>query len=481
MHNKNKIEEIIFSCSHIAKKFDQFEVLADISFTISKNEKVGLVGPNGSGKTTLLKIIAREIEKDQGAISHSREIKIKYFPQTHVDESVIGSGGEIARKLLQKIINSDADLFILDEPTNNLDLDGLKMIENFLVKSRKSFIVVSHDRKFLDNTVSKIVEIDTKTKKSSIFDGNYSDYVIERQARIGRQWKEYNDKMEKINNWKSTVEEKVSHIREIETRRKNIKNLPIHEKEKPQAAILRDKEGRAGRRAKVFKNRLGKYIEQSKDIKMPTEGLPLKITFEIQRGGTKVFNLISCQKTIGSKIIGPINLNIIYGDRWHIVGKNGAGKTTLLKMLIGDIKPDIGVIEKGSNVRIGYISQERSLNRPDEQVIKEFVKTTQIEETEARQILNRFRLSRDDVKNHISLLSPGEYSRFLIAELVATKPNCIILDEPSNHLDLEALEELENGLVDYEGTLIVVSHDRYFVDKLNLKQIYKMGGQTPDF
>ncbi|MDR3558534.1 MAG: ABC-F family ATP-binding cassette domain-containing protein [Candidatus Pacebacteria bacterium] len=473
MHNQKQAQQIIFSCSHVSKKFDQLEILKGVSFTVSKGEKVGLVGPNGSGKTTLLKIIAGQLEKDGGTISFSKSIKIEYFPQVHIGTEPL-SGGEIAKKLLQPIFASNADLFILDEPTNNLDFDGLSLVEAFIRKSKKSFLIVSHDRKFLDSTVTKIVEIDAKTKSSSVYDGDYSNYMLEREARIGRMWKEYGDKVERTNKISSSVNERLSWVKEIEAKRSGIKNLPIHEREKPRAADLRDKEGRAGRRAKVMKNRLEKYQDESKGIQKPLQGLPLKVTFEPTRGGVKVFDVLDAVKKMKRRKIGPINLRINYGDRLHIVGRNGSGKTTLLKMLMGEIEADSGSIEKGENVRIGYISQERWLNRPDKIVIDEFLETTKMEETTARELLNRFRITTEDVKKNILTLSPGEYSRLLVAELVAIKPSCIILDEPSNHLDTEVFEELEKGLKEYEGTLIVVSHDRYFVEKLGLDRVFEL-------
>ena len=176
MQSQQHSKSIIFSCSHISKKFEQIEILKDVTFTISKNEKIGLVGPNGSGKSTLLKIIAGQLEKDSGTISRAQKTKIEYLPQVHL-EPVNLSGGEIAKKILLPIISSDADLFLLDEPTNNLDIDGLEMIERFISKSHKAFLIVSHDRTFLNKTVTKIVEIDSITKSSFIYDGNYSDYM----------------------------------------------------------------------------------------------------------------------------------------------------------------------------------------------------------------------------------------------------------------------------------------------------------------
>lgn len=473
LHTKNNSQSVILSCNHLTKHFGILEILNDVNFTISRGERVGLVGPNGSGKSTLLKIIAGLLEKDEGIITYSKNTKIEYFPQIHFENKNL-SGGEIAKKVLAPIISSGANLFILDEPTNNLDLDGLIMLENFVMKSDKAFLIVSHDRAFLDRTVDRIIEIDPVVKKLFIHDGNYSDYIKFREARIEREWKEFADKSEKLNKLGASVKQRLSWVKEIESERMGIRKLAMHEKEKPAAAYLRDKEAKAGRRARIMKDRLEKFVEKTEDIVKPAHFLPLKITFDTEHGSTKVFFLKDVEKKMGKRIIGPVNLSIQYRDRLHIVGKNGTGKTTLIKILLGEIAADSGLVERGENVKIGYISQERWANKTDKTVIDEFVSRTETSQTNARKILNRFRITTEDVHKKVSSISPGEYSRFVIAELVALKPNCIILDEPSNHLDLEALEELENGLAKYKGTLIVVSHDRYFVDKLKLNKIFEI-------
>jgi ATPase subunit of ABC transporter with duplicated ATPase domains len=468
MHNKNQ-QSVVFSCSHISKKFELIEILKDVSFTITKNEKVGLVGPNGSGKSTLLKIIANLLEKDNGVISYSKQTKINYLPQIHLEEEKL-SGGEIAKKILLPIMLSDADLSILDEPTNNLDIDGLNMLENFISKNGEAFLIVSHDRAFLDKIVTKIIEIDPITKSSAIYDGNYSSYAEQREAKIDRQWKEYNDKVEKTEKFNTNIDQKSTWLLDVESSKKGKKR-----KEDDSVNVYwKGTDGKAAKRLKVMKNRLERYKENSSDIIKPKYNLPLKVIFDNEQGSIKVFDLKNVEKCIGKRKIGPINLRIQFGDRLHVVGKNGTGKTTLLKMLVGDLKADSGIIEKGENVKIGYISQERWLNRSNKKVIEEFLDVTRMIEGDARKILNRFKITTEDVKKHVSLLSPGEFSRLILAELVAIKPNCIILDEPSNHLDLEVIEELEKGLQEYKGTLIVVSHDRYFVERLKLNQIFDL-------
>ena len=473
MQSQQNSKSIIFSCSHISKKFEQIEILKDVTFTISKNEKIGLVGPNGSGKSTLLKIIAGQLEKDSGTISRAQKTKIEYLPQVHL-EPVNLSGGEIAKKILLPIISSDADLF-LDQPTNNLDVDGLEMIERFISKSHKAFLIVSHDRTFLNKIVTKIVEIDPITKSSFIYDGNYSDYMKERGEKIEREWKEYSDKIEKTEKFNTNIGKRSGWLEKIESMKKGGKNHVIQKaKNNLKDVNWRNADGKAAKRLRVMKNRLERYEKSTDSIEKPKQEIPLLMKFIHEHGGTKVFDLKSVQKKIGKRNIGPISLSIRYGDRLHIIGKNGTGKTTLLKMLLGELKADKGILEKGENVKIGYISQERWFVRSDKKVLEEFLDATHLEATEARTMLYRFGIGKEDVKKSVSLLSPGEYSRLIIAELIAQNPNGIILDEPSNHLDLQVLEELENGLKDYTGTLIIVSHDRYFVEKVKLNREFNL-------
>ncbi|HRH25910.1 MAG TPA: ABC-F family ATP-binding cassette domain-containing protein [Candidatus Paceibacterota bacterium] len=474
MSIKNPKQSLI-SIKGISKKFDQLEILKDASFSVLPGEKIGLVGPNGSGKSTLFKILAEQVEKDAGVIEKAKSIKIEYLPQTHENDPSYTnqSGGEMARQILAPIIASNADLFLLDEPTNNLDAEGLEMIELFVSKSNKAFIIISHDRRFLDTVVTKILDIDVETKSIMIYDGNYSSYAEQKEAFLERRWKEYTDKIEEVDRLNTSLTQRVSWIKEIEQKRFNIRNLPIHEKEKSHAAYLRDKEAKAGRRARVMKDRLETYKQDVESVRRPKELLPLKISFDSKRGSTKVFDLIKVEKEIGDKRIGPIDMHIQHGDRIHITGPNGAGKTTFIKMLLGEIQPTNGAIERGETVHIGYVPQERWIPRGDKTVIEEFLDTStangvDISQTDARKILNRFRITAEDVLKHLRELSPGEYSRLVIAELVAQKPTCIILDEPTNHLDLEVATEIEKALSTYSGALIIASHDRYFVEKVGL-------------
>jgi ATPase subunit of ABC transporter with duplicated ATPase domains len=307
-----------------------------------------------------------------------------------------------------------------------------------------------------------------------IYSGNYSDYVKQRESNIKHEWEAYSEKLKNSMKMSKELEQRVSWINKIEKKRRDKKRVPTQEREKPPSSLLRDKEGAAGRRARVMKDKLNKFLESTEDIKKPSRQLPIKISFDFNRGSTKVFEIKGVFKKAGNRSIGPVDLSIQYGERWRIAGTNGAGKTTLLKILIGECLPDKGIIERGKDVVIGYVPQDRWVLESGKRVLDEFILITGKGESEARKMLNRFKITKDKVFKDTSSLSPGEYSRLIIAELLAIKPNCLILDEPSNHLDLEILEELEKGIMEYEGTLIVVSHDRYFLRRLCLDHVFDM-------
>lgn len=461
----------IFSCRHVAKSFNNVDVFNDVTFSIQKGEKVALVGSNGVGKSTLLRICARDLLPDDGKVVSENNIDSVYFPQIQVVDGM--SGGEKAKQLLSRIASSGAQLFFLDEPTNNLDVEGLERLESFVKSSPHAFLVVSHDRMFLDRTVTKIIELDSDTKTAKIYAGNYSAYLQERYAETERTWKTYNDAKEKTTKLSREVRQRIGWKEDIEKRRHSIKKLPMHEREKPVAAELRDQEGRAGRRARIIKDRLLVHEKKSASLRKPLRKLPLYIQFDPVRGSTKVFELRGITKVIGGVSVGPITASIQYGDRVHIAGRNGSGKTTLIQMLTGLLHPDQGVLEKGENIHIGYIPQFQI--QKDQTALEYFLSHTSVGETNGRKILNRFRLTSEDVHKLLIDLSPGQYSRLLIAVMYATQPNCIILDEPTNHLDLEVVGELERALADFSGTLIVASHDRYFVDRINLKKEISLG------
>ncbi|MFZ2038691.1 MAG: ABC-F family ATP-binding cassette domain-containing protein [Minisyncoccia bacterium] len=498
--NRNNL---ICSVSDLNKNFVNFVALKNVNLTILEGEKIGLVGANGSGKTTLLKILAKLMPADSGVINIPKSLKVAYIPQefhVHHDSTVkdfiyslgtvaegelftlLGrlelnpnllerqmsnlSGGEKTKIGLLRILLSDFDFYLLDEPTNNLDLKALAILEKFVKDSAKTFLIISHDREFLDQTVGKIAEINEHNHSLKVFAGNFTAYREQREADIEREWSKYNDKMQQAGKMEIDMDNKFSWMKKIEKVRFGIRDLPKNEKEKGCAAYLRDKEAKAGRRLRVAKDRLEKFEEDTEDIEKPKELLPLHVNFEIdKRSGDKVFEVKDVTKKFKNHSLGPINLEVTYGDRILITGNNGSGKTTLLKIILGQVKPDAGEIKTGQSIQLGYLPQTEDF-LPENTLLEEFMKHTEIEEGTGRKLLNRFRLTVDDVHKKISQLSSGERSRLTLAIIMTRKANCLILDEPSNHLDLEVLSELEKALKDYKGTLIVVSHDRYFVKRV---------------
>ena len=506
-----KPKQSLVSVVGVAKTFEDFKVFKNVDFSIQRGEKVALVGKNGSGKTTLLEMILGHIKPDAGHIYVAKGISVCYVAQdfdhladwlvADLLEHTVGkkisqietelrpllaklglqlgllkrtvgslSGGEKTKVNLLPIFLATADLLLLDEPTNNLDAEALQLLANYVNDSRQSFIIVSHDRYFLDQTVTRVLEIDEQDKTTRLYDGNFSDYVEERTAEIGREWKNYQDQAEETNRLASLVEKKKSYIRKIETTRKNIKYLNPKLSEKPDDAILRDKEGRAGRRTKVLKNRLDRFKATEALAKQKRE-LPLKVALPLSRpSGQQVFVLAGVEKGMPSQKLGPLDLRIEAGNRILITGDNGAGKTTFLKLLMEEMRPEAGSIERGTRVDIGYLPQ--IVTWPTGLSVREILmQESQLAEPVARRILNRLRLSAEDIQKEASSLSAGERSRLTLALLMVNAPNCLILDEPSNHLDLEALHSFELALVEYKGTLIVVSHDRRFVEQVGFDRV----------
>ena len=502
---------LICSTADINKNFVNFIALKNINLTILEGEKIGLVGGNGSGKTTLLKILAKLISVDSGTVNIPKAVKVAYIPQefhSHYNMTVrdfvsslskiaesdlftlLGrlelhpslldrqmsnlSGGEKTKVGLLRILLSDFDFYLLDEPTNNLDLKALAVLEKFVKESKKTFLIISHDREFLDQTVEKIAEINEQSHSLKIYDGNFTHYRDEKEADLERQWNKYSDKVGQTEKMIKETKDKLSWMKKIEKVRFGIRDLPKNEKEKGCAAVLRDKEAKAGRRARVAKDRLERFIDKTEDVEKPKELLPLQVNFEIkERSGDKVFEVKNVTKKFANHELAPMNLNVTYGDRILITGGNGAGKTTLLKIILGQIKPDSGEVKVGKNIQLGYLPQTEDF-LPDATILEEFLKHTETEQGIGRRLLNRFRLTADDVHKKISDLSSGERSRLTLAIIMTRKANCLVLDEPSNHLDLELLTELQKALRKYEGTLIVVSHDRYFIKRVGFKTVYEL-------
>lgn len=486
---------------NISKEYGTKEIFSNISFTIDKREKIALVGRNGAGKSTLMKIIAGIEEVDCGVINIPKDTKLSYLSQIiepefqdrvvleyikeniesfeeneiykllkifKLEDSILDhplsklSGGQKAKISLISIVLSNSDFILLDEPTNNLDLDSLIWLENFVKKSNASFLIISHDRSFLDNTVSKVIEL--KNGEINIEKGTYSDYLKRVEEKIRRQKLDYENQQGKIEELQKTADQKKidAHKGSKFTGTDNDKMLRNFKREQATGSAKEAK-------------RIEKRIEQIDLIDEPEKKSTLKI--EIDSKDYNGNNSIEGRDLVVGYVdfkVGPFNFDINFGDKVCFVGNNGAGKTTLLKTIMNEIEKIDGEINVGSKIKFGNLSQEHD-KLPNEKTLFEFIKDkTDAEDNLIFNSLKKFNFSEDQIRKKIETLSPGEKTRLLLALFTEQSVNTLVLDEPSNHLDLEALFAIEEAVLNYEGTVIIVSHDRYLIEKINPETIYEV-------
>lgn len=491
------------------------QVLSEISFTVEEGEKIGIVGPNGAGKSTLLKIIAGLEESDGGEVTLRKGATIGYLsqendfqegntlydellrvfeglleikremeliekeiarPQVYNDERQLTkkmelysalrerfeqeegysvqskirgicsglcfnqedlqkdisqfSGGQKTRIALAKLLLFEPDLLLLDEPTNHLDIQACEWLEMFLQDYPKAVLLVSHDRYFLDQIVERIVEIEGGKAKS--YKGNYTQYMQTKERDFILQSKE------------------------SELHRKRIARIEEY--------IRRNK---AGVNAKQARGR-AKLLEKMNIVEKPKSQESVRFSFKpAKTAGEQVLVLSGVQKAYGQKeLFSDIDILIRRGEKIALLGANGTGKTTLLKIISGRLQADAGQVIYGKNLSIGYYDQELGGLDLEQTVLEEIRNVKPISEEEARSFLASFLFKGDDVFKKISVLSGGEKSRLLLAKLILEENNFLILDEPTNHLDIQSKQVLEDALNDFDGTLLVVSHDRYFLDQV---------------
>jgi len=503
--------------------FGTFVALSDITFSVMGGARIGLVGPNGVGKSTLLKLLARTrelgdgkpghedqfggdgefAELEKGNISFAENLTLAYVPQ--IAEQAALSGGEKTKRILAGVFTQHQgrhkDLYLFDEPTNNLDADGLEWLEREIQKipATSAVVIVSHDRDFLDRAVNQIVEVDEYSRTIRHYECTYSEYREIRKKEIEEQWKKYEEEKEELGRLRKSGEQRLDWMHKIERERNANRTINPKEKEKPVAAYMRDKEGRMGKRASVIKDRAERMVDKS-DVEKPITRLPLNLEFDfMERSGEIVFEIKNAICNRGKReaadetedvLVGPFNLEVHYGERLHVSGKNGSGKTTLIKLLLGELSPVTGEIIKGSRVQVGYLPQEDTLLASSISIAsdgstehKDIIDTVcsimgvvRDDEQEGlfRMTLKRFGFEDTDARKRVDQLSAGERSRLQLALMKMMKPNCVILDEPTNHLDIECVEALEKALKDFKGTLIVVSHDKRFVEKVGLTREFNL-------
>ena len=506
---------MILSVSNIHKSFHEVPVLKNVSFHIEDYEKAAIVGINGAGKTTLLRIIMGELPPDEGLVTFSKDKTVGYLSQheavsgentiyqellsskqdildmeqqihtielqmktaagdrltqlmdtyaslTHAYEAANGyaykselvgvlkglgfaeeefnksvstlSGGQKTRVALGKLLLLKPDLIILDEPTNHLDLHSIAWLETYLLNYKGAVIIVSHDRYFLDRIAGKIIEIDNT--KSTVFSGNYSDYAAEKEIQRISAYHAYMKQQQEIKHQEAVIEKLKSFNRE-----KSIKRAESREKMLQKIEVL------------------DKPVQVRNDMH-----LTLEPKFP---SGNDVLQVEGLSKAFGTlSLFEDLSFELKKGEHVAIIGDNGTGKTTILKMINELLPPDQGSIRLGTNVQIGYYDQEHHVLHPEKTLFQEISDDyPSLNNTEIRNTLAAFLFTGEDVFKTIKTLSGGERGRLSLAKLMLSEANFLILDEPTNHLDIMSKEILEDALCAYTGTVLYVSHDRYFINR----------------
>lgn len=505
---------MILSCNNISKSFGTDIIIKSCSFNIEDHEKAAIVGINGAGKSTLLKIITGEEPADTGIVTFAKDKTLGYLAQQQdlqSDRSIYDellsvkqyildmeselrrieaamnsasgdelealmnrytnlnhefemnngyaykseitgvlkglgfteedfslhvntlSGGQKTRVSLGKLLLSKPDIIMLDEPTNHLDMESISWLENYLLNYNGAVLIVAHDRYFLDKIVSKVIEIDNGD--CTVFSGNYTDYASKKAILRNMKLKEYLNQQRDIKH----QEEVIAKLKQF-NREKSIKRAESREK----------------------------MLDKMEVVDKPVE-LNAKMNIQLEPSvvsGNDVLTVTDLTKSFdGNTLFNNINFDIKRGERVALIGNNGTGKTTILKLINGIIQPDSGSIYLGAKVAIGYYDQEHHVLDPDKTLFQEIQDAyPDLNNTQIRNTLAAFLFTDDDVFKYIRDLSGGERGRVSLAKLMLSNANLLILDEPTNHLDIVSKEILENALNSYTGTVLYVSHDRYFIN-----------------
>ncbi|MDQ3778603.1 MAG: ATP-binding cassette domain-containing protein [Actinomycetota bacterium] len=504
----------------ISKSYGAEVILDAVSLVVGPRARVGVVGPNGSGKTTLLRILAGLDETDAGSVERRPpHLTVGYLAQERdaaPEETLLGylerrtgvaaaaaemdalaarlgcepelaeahaealdrflalgggdlvtrarlvctqiglsteqlerpvttlSGGEAARAKLAAILLSRFDVLLLDEPTNDLDFSGLELLEEFVETTPSALVVVSHDRAFLERAVERVVEFEAETRRVREFVGAWSEYERVRARFDEREHRAYD----------RYVEERARFEALLGTRRN-------------EARAAGKMANRRGTHAVMSKVRAAeRRLERLEQVEKPWSPWRLQLSLDSRRTGDVVARLSGAVVDRGRFRLGPVDLELRHGDRLAIVGPNGSGKSTLIAALLGALPLAAGDRYVGPGIRFGELDQERDWLTSDAALLDLFAERSALPPTDARNLLAKFALGPTEVRRRARSLSPGERTRAALALLAARGANALVLDEPTNHLDLEAIEQLELALEDYDGALVVVSHDRRFLERV---------------
>lgn len=503
------------SAKKIKKTYGPKLIFDNVSFEINNKDRIALVGRNGTGKSTIFKIITGNENYDSGELYVKKDLKIGYLEQEpdygdksvrevinlakqeifeinelisdivermtretdsdilmklsekydrllneyalcggyeyesevlkvisglKIPESYLDipfkqlSGGEKTRVLLAKLLLGKPDILLLDEPTNHLDIESMEWLENYLQDYPGALFLVSHDRYFLDSVVNKIYELDTDGIE--IYDGNYTRYTVEKELRYLSRYKSYTSQQYTINR----MEMQIKKFRALNTPGLN-------------------------KKANEIEHRLEKMEKLPKPI-LEKKKMSLNDSF-VERTGNDVVSIQNLSKSYnGRNIFKDVDLKMRYKDKIAIIGRNGCGKTTLLRIILGEEQPDYGTVKLGTKLKIGYLQQNTTFEETTATILDYYCDQFGISQNEARNQLAKILFTGNDVYKKIGTLSGGEKKRLQLSILMSKNPNFLILDEPTNHLDLASREILEENLENFEGNLLIVSHDRYFVNKM---------------
>ncbi len=398
---------------------------------------------------------------DGYSFSHRAEVLLSGFGLNNIstDRKLSElSSGQKNKVALTGILLRGVDLLLLDEPTNNLDLPALIWLEDFLQKSETACIIISHDRRFLDKVAGKVFELDWRDRTLTITGGAYSDYLEMKIKKLKRAKEEYRIQQEEIKRLGEQAREKrvdaSRGARWIGT-----------DNDKFLRGFKRDQAGKSGRTAKTIEKRIDQMEKKEKPVERDSFEIPLEAEKNSGTLSIRLNNVVAGYPN-GFKI-GPISLEIRYGNRIGIMGLNGSGKSTLLKIITGQLIPLSGMVEIGSGIKIGNMMQEHETLSKEQSLLTFLREKTELSEQHSYAKLAKFGFDERQVKQLIRTLSPGGRARLLLAYFSALSVNILILDEPTNHLDIEAMEALEEALKNYNGTVLLVSHDRYFLEKAN--------------
>lgn len=528
----------MLTAHHLHKTYGIQPILQDISFSISNNERVGLIGPNGCGKTTLIRILAGLERPDSGMVVSTRpNLRIGYLSQgmafendetlqttlrlqsvsqeeldseieslasaltsapndSHLQaqydsalkrlskfdvrpETILGplgladipldtpvkflSGGQKTRLMLARILLQEPHLLLLDEPTNHLDIQMLEWLEDWLNRFQGAALIVSHDRAFLDNTVTSIFELDPTTHELRSYPGNYADYLEQKLTEREKQTQAYQDQQDEIAQLRAAA----AHIRGLTKMRKGGKADPKNTDGFSVGHFGNHATKRTAGRAKHIEARIEKLLNEDR-IEKPKSSWQMKLDFGAPAHQSKdalVTEKLSVGYSPNQPLLRGLNLHIRAGQRIALTGPNGTGKTSLLRTIAGKLRPLSGNLRLGMTVKLGYMTQEQELLNPDWNALQTIQSVAAFNETEARNFLHYFLFKGDDSLRPTRELSFGERARLQLALLVAQGCTFLLLDEPINHLDIPSRARFEEALANFKGTILAVVHDRYFIER----------------